>query len=108
MSAGRVCVYCCIMNDRSVKQNALHRLRFNGVVNFQFKRATVQNHKTGALEPAPYRISKSSWLKSEEHYHVEQVSLIQFTSIDVFSSCQKKRLKGGFPPNFRSAVELVM
>lgn len=39
----------------------------------QFRRATVQNHKTGELEPANYRISKSAWLKSEEHKHVFQV-----------------------------------
>ena len=41
----------------------------------KFKRATVQNHKTGELEPANYRISKSAWLKSEEHDHVFKVSL---------------------------------
>jgi len=33
----------------------------------RFKRATVQNHKTGELEVAHYRISKSAWLKDEEH-----------------------------------------
>lgn len=33
----------------------------------RFKRATVQNHKTGELEVAAYRISKSAWLKDEEH-----------------------------------------
>lgn len=32
----------------------------------QFRRATVQNYKTGELETASYRISKSSWLKSED------------------------------------------
>lgn len=40
----------------------------------RFRRATVQNHKTGELEPANYRISKSAWLKSEEHKHVFQVA----------------------------------
>ncbi|XP_055848271.1 prolyl 4-hydroxylase subunit alpha-1-like [Episyrphus balteatus] len=33
----------------------------------RFRRATVQNAKTGELETAHYRISKSSWLKTEEH-----------------------------------------
>ena len=32
----------------------------------QFRRATVQNYKTGELEIASYRISKSSWLKAED------------------------------------------
>lgn len=33
----------------------------------QFQRATVQNHLTGELEVATYRISKSAWLRDEEH-----------------------------------------
>lgn len=33
----------------------------------RFQRATVQNSVTGKLETAHYRISKSSWLKTEEH-----------------------------------------
>jgi len=40
----------------------------------QFKRATVQNYKTGALEIANYRISKSAWLQEHEHKHVAAVS----------------------------------
>ncbi|XP_059478272.1 prolyl 4-hydroxylase subunit alpha-1 [Neocloeon triangulifer] len=40
----------------------------------RFKRATVQNYKTGELETANYRISKSAWLKGEEHPHVEAVN----------------------------------
>lgn len=40
----------------------------------QFKRATVQNYKTGALEIANYRISKSAWLQEHEHEHVAAVS----------------------------------
>ena len=40
----------------------------------QFKRATVQNYKTGELETANYRISKSAWLRGEEHHHVEEVN----------------------------------
>jgi len=39
----------------------------------RFKRATVQNQVTGELEPASYRISKSAWLKTEEHKHVADV-----------------------------------
>lgn len=39
----------------------------------RFKRATVQNHKTGELEVAHYRISKSAWLKDEEHQVVRSV-----------------------------------
>lgn len=33
----------------------------------QLKRATVQNQKTGELEVAHYRISKSAWLKDDDH-----------------------------------------
>ena len=34
----------------------------------------MQNHKTGELETANYRISKSAWLKDEEHHHVRAIS----------------------------------
>lgn len=44
----------------------------------RFKRATVQNHKTGELEVAHYRISKSAWLKDEEHEAVR--SIVQRTA----------------------------
>lgn len=40
----------------------------------RFRRATVQNHKTGELEVANYRISKSAWLKDVEHAHVARIS----------------------------------
>ncbi|RZC35039.1 P4Ha N and/or 2OG-FeII Oxy domain containing protein [Asbolus verrucosus] len=40
----------------------------------RFRRATVQNTDTGELEIAHYRISKSAWLKEEEHKHIEDVS----------------------------------
>lgn len=40
----------------------------------QFRRATVQNYKTGELETASYRISKSSWLKAEDHEVVFKVN----------------------------------
>ncbi|KAK3875919.1 hypothetical protein Pcinc_019237 [Petrolisthes cinctipes] len=39
-----------------------------------FKRATVQNYKTGELETASYRISKSSWLKAEDSETVTRVN----------------------------------
>uniref|UniRef100_A0A6B2EEH2 procollagen-proline 4-dioxygenase n=1 Tax=Phlebotomus kandelakii TaxID=1109342 RepID=A0A6B2EEH2_9DIPT len=39
----------------------------------RFRRATVQNHKTGELEVAHYRISKSAWLKDEEHEFVRRI-----------------------------------
>jgi len=39
----------------------------------RFKRATVQNYLTGELETASYRISKTAWLKEEEHEHVGHV-----------------------------------
>ncbi|XP_066146817.1 prolyl 4-hydroxylase subunit alpha-1 isoform X1 [Euwallacea fornicatus] len=40
----------------------------------RFRRATVQNSETGALETAQYRISKSAWLKEEEHKHIADVA----------------------------------
>lgn len=40
----------------------------------RFRRATVQNQKTGELEVANYRISKSAWLKDGEHAHVARIS----------------------------------
>ncbi|KAJ1521335.1 hypothetical protein ONE63_003011 [Megalurothrips usitatus] len=39
----------------------------------RLKRATVQNYKTGELEVASYRISKSAWLREEEHHHIATV-----------------------------------
>lgn len=39
----------------------------------RFKRATVQNYKTGELETANYRVSKTAWLKEYEHEHVGNV-----------------------------------
>ncbi|KAJ8914268.1 hypothetical protein NQ315_011000 [Exocentrus adspersus] len=40
----------------------------------RFRRATVQNSQTGELETAQYRISKSAWLKEEEHKHIMDVT----------------------------------
>ena len=39
----------------------------------QFKRATVQNYKTGELETASYRISKTAWLRREEAKQVDNI-----------------------------------
>lgn len=62
-----IVIYHDVMYDKEielVKQMAKPR----------FKRATVQNHKTGELEVANYRISKSAWLKNEEHKYVEDIA----------------------------------
>jgi prolyl 4-hydroxylase len=40
----------------------------------RLKRATVQNYKTGDLETAHYRISKSGWLTNADHQVVARVS----------------------------------
>ncbi|KAF1757806.1 hypothetical protein GCK72_014263 [Caenorhabditis remanei] len=40
----------------------------------KLKRATVQNSKTGELEHATYRISKSAWLKGDLHPVIERVN----------------------------------
>uniref|UniRef100_A0A0N5C9F1 procollagen-proline 4-dioxygenase n=1 Tax=Strongyloides papillosus TaxID=174720 RepID=A0A0N5C9F1_STREA len=40
----------------------------------RLKRATVQNAKTGELETASYRISKSAWLKDHEHPIVHRIN----------------------------------
>ncbi|CAH1154904.1 unnamed protein product [Phaedon cochleariae] len=56
-----------VMSDReieTVKRLAQPRLL----------RATVQNSKTGELEIAQYRISKSAWLKEHEHKHVADIA----------------------------------
>ncbi|EFX85916.1 hypothetical protein DAPPUDRAFT_45616 [Daphnia pulex] len=62
-----IVVYHDVMSDdeiETVKKMAKPR----------FKRATIRNSKTGELEPANYRISKSAWLKSEEHDHILKVT----------------------------------
>lgn len=41
---------------------------------FQFKRATVQDSQTGELVFAKYRISKSAWLRDNEHKIIETIS----------------------------------
>lgn len=62
-----ILIYHDIMSDNemeTIKQLALPRL----------KRATVQNHKTGKLEAAHYRISKSAWLKGTDDQVVDRVN----------------------------------
>jgi len=39
----------------------------------RFRRATVQNYKTGELETAQYRISKTAWIKREEDDAIENI-----------------------------------
>ncbi|GJQ82951.1 hypothetical protein Trydic_g5951 [Trypoxylus dichotomus] len=62
----RIWIFHDVMSDSeisTIKQLAQPR----------FRRATVQNSKTGKLEIAHYRISKSAWLKEGEHRHVDDV-----------------------------------
>lgn len=40
----------------------------------RLRRATVQNSVTGQLETASYRISKSAWLKEEEHEVINRIN----------------------------------
>uniref|UniRef100_A0A1B6CXX7 procollagen-proline 4-dioxygenase n=1 Tax=Clastoptera arizonana TaxID=38151 RepID=A0A1B6CXX7_9HEMI len=47
---------------------------FKKMAHPRLKRATVQNYKTGNLEVAHYRISKSAWLKEEEHPAIARIS----------------------------------
>ncbi|KAL3118087.1 hypothetical protein niasHT_002225 [Heterodera trifolii] len=61
-----------------VKQLATPRLR----------RATVQNSRTGGLEFASYRISKSAWLKGDEHPIIERINrrIHEMTNLDMESA----------------------
>ncbi|ESO84721.1 hypothetical protein LOTGIDRAFT_196347 [Lottia gigantea] len=62
-----IVIYHDVMSDdeiNTIKQLATPRLN----------RATVQNSKTGALETAEYRISKSAWLKETDHPVVQRVN----------------------------------
>jgi prolyl 4-hydroxylase len=64
----RIVVYHQLMTDTEIaliKEMAQPR----------FKRATVQNPQTGELEPAYYRVSKSGWVKDEEHPIIKRVSV---------------------------------
>lgn len=63
----RIVLYRQVMYDSEIeiiKKMAQPRLR----------RATVQNYKTGELETASYRISKSAWLRNEENAVVESIA----------------------------------
>lgn len=63
----RIILYRDVMYDSEIdliKKMAQPRLR----------RATVQNYKTGELEVANYRISKSAWLREPEHPVIERIS----------------------------------
>ncbi|XP_077540266.1 prolyl 4-hydroxylase subunit alpha-1 isoform X4 [Haemaphysalis longicornis] len=63
----RIVVYHDVISDYEmtvIKTMAQPRLR----------RATVQNYKSGELETANYRISKSAWLKNEEHGVIARVT----------------------------------
>ncbi|CAL1543171.1 unnamed protein product [Lymnaea stagnalis] len=62
-----VVIYHDVMSDEEIKQ-------IKHLATPRLNRATVQNAKTGALETANYRISKSAWLKGEEHPVVEKLN----------------------------------
>ncbi|WKY06731.1 hypothetical protein Q1695_006703 [Nippostrongylus brasiliensis] len=72
----------------------------------KLKRATVQNAVTGELETASYRISKSAWLKEEEHPVIARVNrrvgdmtnLNQATSEDL--QVANYGLGGHYDPHF--------
>lgn len=54
----------------------------------RFQRAVVHNPETGALESAPYRISKSAWLKDEESETIATVSrrVADMTGLNMMSA----------------------
>lgn len=62
----RIVVYHDFITDREIET-------IQEMATPRFKRATVQNYKTGELETANYRVSKTAWLKEEEHEHVANV-----------------------------------
>jgi len=69
-------------------------------------RATVQNSRTGQLETASYRISKSAWLKSGEHQLVDQVNrrVAQLTGLNLDTAEELQvvnyGLGGHYEPHF--------
>ncbi|XP_066993933.1 prolyl 4-hydroxylase subunit alpha-2 [Anabrus simplex] len=63
----RIVIYHDVIHDSEIE--TIKRL-----AQPRFRRATVQNYKTGELETANYRISKSAWLKEEDHPHVSAVN----------------------------------
>ncbi|CAB3409489.1 unnamed protein product [Caenorhabditis bovis] len=72
----------------------------------KLKRATVQNSKTGELEHATYRISKSAWLKGEESEVVARINrrIEDFTSLNQATSEELQvanyGLGGHYDPHF--------
>jgi prolyl 4-hydroxylase len=63
----------------TIKRLAQPRVGYSDVAStvsppLKFRRATVQNTDTGELETAHYRISKSAWLKEEEHKYIADVT----------------------------------
>lgn len=56
-----------VMSDNEVE-------KIQGLAKPKLARATVQNSVTGQLETASYRISKSAWLKGEEHEVVDTIN----------------------------------
>ena len=51
----------------------------------------MQNYKTGELETASYRISKTAWLKEEEHPHV--ANIYRFADFISTFFCKNKPLR---------------
>lgn len=72
----------------------------------KLKRATVQNSKTGELEHANYRISKSAWLKGEEHPVIARINrrIEDFTGLNQATSEELQvanyGLGGHYDPHF--------
>jgi prolyl 4-hydroxylase len=72
----------------------------------RLNRATVQNSKTGELETANYRISKSAWLKGEEHQVVQKLNnrMAAITGLDMSTAEELQianyGLGGHYEPHF--------
>ncbi|XP_050074561.1 prolyl 4-hydroxylase subunit alpha-1-like isoform X2 [Anopheles maculipalpis] len=62
-----IVIYHEVMSDREIE-------RIKQYARPRFRRATVQNYKTGELEFANYRISKSAWLKDAEDEMIRRIS----------------------------------
>ncbi|XP_067670893.1 prolyl 4-hydroxylase subunit alpha-1-like isoform X2 [Haliotis asinina] len=62
-----IVMYHDVMSDSEI--NAI-----KSIATPKLNRATVQNAKTGELEVATYRISKSAWLKHDEHPVVARIN----------------------------------
>lgn len=61
-----IVIYHDVIYDREIEE-------IKQMAKPRFRRATVQNSKTGELEVATYRISKSAWLKDEDHEIVHTI-----------------------------------